>query len=244
MFTKQAIRHTIWSRQRDNSFPIASRSVSVNFSLGSRSSLVRYSLVYRGPNEEQTKKERKSDEYRSRCRREAIENPTRSPRHGLQNTLLQPQTSIQPLTLLLPRQTAVLSVPLRHSYGESSHSYPFCKVLVPTTAKAPHRPQKAFSAPNPTTAQNTPPYPLHPPYHSMATESAIASTAGQTPRFRKAKRAELSTLKLCHDEKRYHKMEPSPKTTQNHSISSFCPQTRTITLQQRHTTHPIDLHYI
>ena len=47
MFTKQAIRHTIWSRQRDNSFLIASRSVSVNFSLGPRSSLVRLSLVSR-----------------------------------------------------------------------------------------------------------------------------------------------------------------------------------------------------
>ena len=47
MFTKQVIQHTIWSRQRDNGFPIASRSVSVNFSLGPRSSLVRLSLVIR-----------------------------------------------------------------------------------------------------------------------------------------------------------------------------------------------------
>ena len=47
MFTKQAIQHVIWSRQRDNSFPIASRSVSVNFSVGPRSSLVRLSFVIR-----------------------------------------------------------------------------------------------------------------------------------------------------------------------------------------------------
>ncbi len=47
MFTKQVIQHAIWSRQRHNGFPIASRSVSVNFSLGPRSSLVRLSLVIR-----------------------------------------------------------------------------------------------------------------------------------------------------------------------------------------------------
>ena len=47
MFTKQAIQHVIWSRQRANSFPITSRSVSVNFSLGPRSSLVRLSFVIR-----------------------------------------------------------------------------------------------------------------------------------------------------------------------------------------------------
>ena len=47
MFTKQAIQFVIWSRQRDNGFPIASRSVPVNFSLGLRSSLVRLSLLIR-----------------------------------------------------------------------------------------------------------------------------------------------------------------------------------------------------
>ena len=47
MFTKQVIQHTIWSRQKHNGFPIASRSVSVNFSLGPRSSLVRLSFVIR-----------------------------------------------------------------------------------------------------------------------------------------------------------------------------------------------------
>ena len=47
MFTKQAIQYVIWSRQRDNGFPISSRSVPVNFSLGPRSSLVRLSLVIR-----------------------------------------------------------------------------------------------------------------------------------------------------------------------------------------------------
>ena len=47
MFTKQTIQHTIWSRQKDHGFPIASRSVPVNFSLGPRSSLVRLSLLSR-----------------------------------------------------------------------------------------------------------------------------------------------------------------------------------------------------
>ena len=47
MFTKQVIRNAIWSRQRHNGFPIASRSVPVNFSLGPRSSLVRLSFVIR-----------------------------------------------------------------------------------------------------------------------------------------------------------------------------------------------------
>ena len=47
MFTKQVIRHAIWSRQRDHDFPFASRSVLVDFSLGPRSSLVRLSLVSR-----------------------------------------------------------------------------------------------------------------------------------------------------------------------------------------------------
>ena len=47
MLTKQVIQHAIWSRQRDHSFPFASRSVSVNFSLGPRSSLVRLSFVIR-----------------------------------------------------------------------------------------------------------------------------------------------------------------------------------------------------
>ena len=124
MLTKQVIQHTVRSRQRDHGFPIASRSVPVNFSLGPRSSLVRLSLVirwlfvslsktYRGPNEEQAKNERKSNERRSRCRRETIGNSTIYHRHGWENTLLQPQTSILPLTLLLPRQIAALSAPLR-----------------------------------------------------------------------------------------------------------------------------------
>ena len=47
MFTKQAIQHTIWSRQEHNGFPIASRSVPVNFSLGLPSSLLRLSSVIR-----------------------------------------------------------------------------------------------------------------------------------------------------------------------------------------------------
>ena len=145
MFTKQVIQHTIWSRQKHNGFPIASRSVPVNFSLGPRSSLVRLSFVSRWlfvslsktdrePNEEQAKNERKSNEYRSRCRRETIGNSTSCHRHGWQNALLQPQTSILPLTLLLPRQIAALSAPPRTF---SRRIKPFPPIL--HTTKTPHR---------------------------------------------------------------------------------------------------------
>ena len=162
MFTKQVIQHTIWSRQRHNGFPIASRSVSVNFSLGPRSSLVRLSFVSRwlfvslsktdrGPNEEQAKNERKSNEYRSRCQRETIGNSTSCHRHGWQNALLQPQTSILPLTLLLPRQIAALQPHPGHSHSKSSLFHPFCTPQKPLTGSKntspPHRP---------TTIQNTP----------------------------------------------------------------------------------------
>ena len=129
MFTKQVIQHTIWSRQRHNGFPIASRSVPVNFSLGPRSSLVRLSFVSRclvvslsktdrGPNEEQAKNERKSNEYRSRCRRETIGNSTSSHLHGWQYALLQPQTSKMPFAPNLPRQNPALPVHTEHFRGE------------------------------------------------------------------------------------------------------------------------------
>ena len=80
MFTKQAIRHTIWSRQRDNSFPIASRSVSVNFSLGPRSSLVRYSLVYRRPIEDRTRNKQKTNERATNIDRDADEKLSKTQR--------------------------------------------------------------------------------------------------------------------------------------------------------------------
>ena len=73
MFTKQVIQHVIWSRQRDNSFPIASRSVPVNFSSGPRSSLVRYSLVYRRPNEDRTRNKQKTNERATNIDRDADE---------------------------------------------------------------------------------------------------------------------------------------------------------------------------
>ena len=73
MFTKQVIQHTIWSRQRDNGFPIASRSVSVNFSLGPRSSLVGYSLVYRRPIEDRTRNKQKTNERATNIDRDADE---------------------------------------------------------------------------------------------------------------------------------------------------------------------------
>ena len=73
MFTKQAIQYVIWSRQRDNGFPIASRSVPVNFSLGPRSSLVRYSLVYRRPIEDRTRNKQKTNERATNIDRDADE---------------------------------------------------------------------------------------------------------------------------------------------------------------------------
>ena len=73
MFTKRVIQHTIWSRQRHNGFPIASRSVPVNFSLGPRSSLVRYSLVYRRPIEDRTRNKQKTNERATNIDRDADE---------------------------------------------------------------------------------------------------------------------------------------------------------------------------
>ena len=155
-------------QQTDHGASIDTRPVIVRFSFGSRQVLVRLSFVSRslfvslskterGLNEEQAKNERKSNEYRSRCRRETIGNSTSSHRHGWQNTLLQPQNSILPFALLLPRHFQPHS---GHSHGESRFSYPFCTFPVPITTKASHKLQKAISATNPTTAQNTPPYPI------------------------------------------------------------------------------------
>ena len=73
MFTKQVIQHTIWSRQRDHSFPIASRSVLVRSSFVSRSSLVRYSLVYRRPIEDRTRNKQKTNERATNVNRDADE---------------------------------------------------------------------------------------------------------------------------------------------------------------------------
>ena len=78
MFTKQVIQHTIWSRQRHNGFPIASRSVSVNFSLGPRSSLVRLSLLIRQSIEDRTRTERGTSKKRTKEQRISIEMPTRN----------------------------------------------------------------------------------------------------------------------------------------------------------------------
>ena len=82
MFTKQAIQHTIWSRQRHNGFPIASRSVPVNFSLGLRSSLVGYSLVYRRPIEDRTRNKQKTNERTTKKQRENNEKTTKSYREA------------------------------------------------------------------------------------------------------------------------------------------------------------------
>ena len=78
MFTKQAIQYVIWSRQRHNGFPIASRSVPVNFSLGLRSSLVRLSLVIRQSIEDLSRTERGTSKKRTKEQRISIEMPTRN----------------------------------------------------------------------------------------------------------------------------------------------------------------------
>ena len=78
MFTKQVIQHAIWSRQRHNGFPIASRSVSVNLSLGPRSSLVRLSLVIRQSIEDRSRTERGTSKKRTKEQRIPIEMPTRN----------------------------------------------------------------------------------------------------------------------------------------------------------------------
>ena len=78
MFTKQVIQHTIWSRQRHNGFPIASRSVPVNFSLGPRSSLVRLSLLIRQSIEDRSRTERGTSKKRTKEQRISIEMPTRN----------------------------------------------------------------------------------------------------------------------------------------------------------------------
>ena len=78
MFTKQVIQHAIWSRQRHNGFPIASRSVSVNFSFGPRSSLVRLSLLIRQSIEDRSRTERGTSKKRTKEQRISIEMPTRN----------------------------------------------------------------------------------------------------------------------------------------------------------------------
>ena len=82
MFTKQVIQHAIWSRQRHNGFPIASRSVSVNFSLGPRSSLVGYSLVYRRPIENRTRNKQKTNERATNIDRDADEKLSKTQREA------------------------------------------------------------------------------------------------------------------------------------------------------------------
>ena len=159
MFTKQVIQHTIWSRQKHNGFPIASRSVPVNFSLGLRSSLVRLSLLIRQSIEDRTRTERGTSKKRTKEQRISIEMPTRNYRqlddshlHGWQNTLLQPQTSILPLTLLLPRQIAALSAPPR-TFSRRIKPFPPILHIPPTHIKSP---VQALKTPHYHTAQRPP----------------------------------------------------------------------------------------
>ena len=187
--------------------PTCYRSVLVRFSLGPRSSLVRLSFVSRslfvslsnterGPNEEQAKNERKSNEYRSRCRRETIGNSTICDRHGWQNALLQPQTNILPLTLLLPRQIAALSAPPR-TFSQQIKPFPPILHTTKTPSQALKTPRRHTAQQPPKTHPTSPKHPLT----STQTQPFTASIVGQTPRFRKVKRAELSALEPSHDEK-------------------------------------------
>ena len=144
MFTKQVIQHAIWSRQRHNGFPIASRSVSVNFSLGPRSSLVRLSLLIRQSIEDRSRTERGTSKKRTKEQRISIEMPTRNYRQldDLPPSWLAECPSATTEQHTAPHPTPAeadssTTAPLKHSHGESSLFHPFC-TFQPTT-KAPHR---------------------------------------------------------------------------------------------------------
>ena len=140
MFTKQVIQHVIWSRQRDNSFPIASRSVPVNFSLGPRSSLVRYSLVYRRPIENRTRNKRKTNERATNIDRDADEKLSATRRFATVMAGRIPFCNHKPAYSPSPcycrGRKQHFQPHLGHSHGESSLFHPFC-TFQPTT-KAPH----------------------------------------------------------------------------------------------------------
>ena len=87
-------------------------------------------------------------------------------------------------------------------------------------------PSQALKTPHYHTAQQPPkthrPTRLKHPPTSTQTQTFTTSIAGQTPRFRKTKRTELSALELWFGKKRRHKMKPSPKTTQKPPSPSIC----------------------
>ena len=141
MFTKRVIQHTIWSRQRDNSFPIASRSVSVNFSLGPRSSLVRYSLVYRRPIEDRTRNKQKTNERATNVDRDADEKLSATRRFTTVMAGRIPFCNHKPAYCPSPYfcqgRKQHFQPHLGHSHGESSLFPPI--LHIPPTAKAPQR---------------------------------------------------------------------------------------------------------
>ena len=144
------------------------------------------------------------------------------------------------LALLLPRQIAALSAPPRTF---SRRIKPFPPILhIPThhestsqALKTPH----SHTAQQPTKTRHI--RPKH-PLTSTKTQPFAASIVGQTPRFRKTKRAELSIFQPCHGEKDAIKWNHYPKPPKN-PIPIILPNTRIITLQWYHTIIPITLHY-
>ena len=216
MFTKRVIQHTIWSRQRHNGFPIASRSVPVNFSLGPRSSLVRLSFVIRQSIEDRTRTERGTSKKRTKEQRISIEMPTRNYR----------QLDEQPPSWLAEYPSATTNQHTAHhptpAEADSSTFSPTQDILMANQAFSTHSvhslsqsPQKPLtSSKKPSLHQTQQPPKTHHPTHSKRLTTARQPNPPQPQQqvknhVYKAKRAELSRPELCHDEKRYHKMASS-----------------------------------
>ena len=192
MFTKQAIQHVIWSRQRDNGFPIASRSVPVNFSLGPRSSLVRLSLVIRQSIEDLSRTERGTSKKRTKEQRISIEMPTRNYR---QLDDLPPSWLAECPSATTNQHTAPHPTPAE---ADSSTFSPTQDILMANQAFSTHSahfthhesPSEALKTPRRHTAQQPTKTrhirPKH-PLTSTKTQPFAASIVGQTPCFRKVR---------------------------------------------------------
>ena len=189
MFTKQVIQHTIWSRQRHNGFPIASRSVPVNFSLGPRSSLVGLSLVIRQSIEDRTRTERGTSKKRTKEQRISIEMPTRNYR---QLDELPPSWLAECPSATTNQHTAPHPSPAE---ADSSTFSPTQDILTANQAFSTHsahhkNPSQALKTHRRHTAQQPskthPTRPKH-PLTSTKTQPFTASKVGQIPRFRKAR---------------------------------------------------------
>ena len=185
MFTKQVIQHAIWSRQRHNGFPIASRSVPVNFSLGLRSSLVGYSLVYRRPIENRTRNKQKTNERATNIDRDADEKLSATRRVATVMAGRIPFCNHKPAYCPSPYSCR----------GRQQHYSPTQDILTANQAFSTHsahhkNPSQALKTHRRHTDQQPskthPTRPKH-PLTSTKTQPFTAPTVGQIPRFRKAR---------------------------------------------------------